>query len=305
MPLLLISTIFWAYIRIAGELWRHYAHVTSPALMSFQICTLVNSTMMLCPAPSIPFRAPLQDIWNSPHDTGHPVSHDLINASVTFLCSSMCFPINAPFVIHYNPQFDDFPEPDRIRSFRIYYPHNHRHLEVKVGPLTFHDDVMTLKRIAYYCPFGRDIHRSPVDSHPKCGSSIGISCWSVKALEETVDLWAIRVTPRAHHSLITHYSDITWAWWCIHVSMESVAIDSDNVLRSVACGLVEPSMVINWIRRNKHENFHFNCIWNAVCRVTVIFKMTSSNGNIFRVAGHLCGEFTCHQWIPRTKASDA
>ena len=33
--------------------------------------------------------------------------------------------------------------------------------------------------------------------------------------------------------------------------------------------------------------------------------MTSSNGNIFRVTGHLCGEFTGDRWIPRTKASDA
>ena len=33
--------------------------------------------------------------------------------------------------------------------------------------------------------------------------------------------------------------------------------------------------------------------------------MTSSNENIFRVAGHLCGEFTGHRWIPRTMASDA
>ena len=33
--------------------------------------------------------------------------------------------------------------------------------------------------------------------------------------------------------------------------------------------------------------------------------MTSSNGNIFRVTGHLCGEFTGPRWIPRTKAGDA
>ena len=33
--------------------------------------------------------------------------------------------------------------------------------------------------------------------------------------------------------------------------------------------------------------------------------MTSSNENIFRVTGHLCGEFTGPRWIPRTKASDA
>ena len=36
-----------------------------------------------------------------------------------------------------------------------------------------------------------------------------------------------------------------------------------------------------------------------------IFMMTSSNGNILRVTGHLCGEFTGPRWIPRTKASDA
>ena len=33
--------------------------------------------------------------------------------------------------------------------------------------------------------------------------------------------------------------------------------------------------------------------------------MTSSNGNIFRVTGPLCGEFTGLQWIPRTKSSGA
>ena len=33
--------------------------------------------------------------------------------------------------------------------------------------------------------------------------------------------------------------------------------------------------------------------------------MTSSNGNIFRVTGLLCGEFTAHRRIPLTKASDA
>ena len=35
------------------------------------------------------------------------------------------------------------------------------------------------------------------------------------------------------------------------------------------------------------------------------FIMTSSNGNIFRVTGPLCGEFTGDRWIPITKAIDA
>ena len=33
--------------------------------------------------------------------------------------------------------------------------------------------------------------------------------------------------------------------------------------------------------------------------------VTSSHGNIFRVTGPLCGEFTGDRWIPLTKASDA
>ena len=38
---------------------------------------------------------------------------------------------------------------------------------------------------------------------------------------------------------------------------------------------------------------------------TVCTMMTSSDGNIFRVTGHVCGEFTGHRLIPRTKAIDA
>ena len=36
-----------------------------------------------------------------------------------------------------------------------------------------------------------------------------------------------------------------------------------------------------------------------------VIVMTTSNGNIFRVTGHLCGEFIGHRWIPHTKASVA
>ena len=38
---------------------------------------------------------------------------------------------------------------------------------------------------------------------------------------------------------------------------------------------------------------------------TLSIMMTASNGNISRVTGHLCGEFTGHRWIHRSKASDA
>ena len=43
----------------------------------------------------------------------------------------------------------------------------------------------------------------------------------------------------------------------------------------------------------------------SVCQRFINHMMKSSNGNIFCVAGHLCGEFTGNRWIPHTKASDA
>ena len=54
--------------------------------------------------------------------------------------------------------------------------------------------------------------------------------------------------------------------------------------------------------------FHLDLTYRGLvpfCRTVDLCMVTSSNGNIFRVTGHLCGEFTGYRWIPRTKASDA
>ena len=48
-----------------------------------------------------------------------------------------------------------------------------------------------------------------------------------------------------------------------------------------------------------------NVDWGWIVLHQTVSMMTSSNGNIFRITGHLCGEFTSNRWIPRTKASDA
>ena len=56
------------------------------------------------------------------------------------------------------------------------------------------------------------------------------------------------------------------------------------------------------------SNFLSNCIHFASSikyRVTFNIMMTSSNGNIFRVTGPLCGGIHRSRWIPHTKASDA
>ena len=73
------------------------------------------------------------------------------------------------------------------------------------------------------------------------------------------------------------------------------------------------------------SNMQVLCEWWALCRSNkwssayvilgllrcmgsmkaISHMITSSNGTIFRVTGHLCGGFTGLRRIPRTKASDA
>ena len=74
---------------------------------------------------------------------------------------------------------------------------------------------------------------------------------------------------------------------------------------------VQPVMKIS----SKWWHFRFSVchqiarlVWRVHCLLDIValpIMMTSWNGNIFRVTGHLCGEFTGPRWIPRTKASVA
>ena len=50
------------------------------------------------------------------------------------------------------------------------------------------------------------------------------------------------------------------------------------------------------------QSNHFKILVQICSNVMMWCMMTLSNGNIFRVTGHLCGEFTGPRWIPRTKA---
>ena len=63
------------------------------------------------------------------------------------------------------------------------------------------------------------------------------------------------------------------------------------------------------ITYNKH--YDNTIVWRttmfqyALCLCYCYPMITSSNGDIFGITGHLCGEFAGHRWIPHTKASDA
>ena len=45
------------------------------------------------------------------------------------------------------------------------------------------------------------------------------------------------------------------------------------------------------------QDMHDQCVYGVILQA----MMTSSNGNISRVTGPLCGEFIGHRWIPLTK----
>ena len=60
-----------------------------------------------------------------------------------------------------------------------------------------------------------------------------------------------------------------------------------------------------WWRHHEPPHHWPFVTWNPRRQRPVMRNMmTSSNGNIFRVTGHLCGEFTGPRWIPRAKASE-
>ena len=139
-----------------------------------------------------------------------------------------------------------------------------------------HDDVIKWKHFPRNWPFVRGIHRSPVNS-PHKGQWRGALRFSLICVwindwvnnREAGDL-------RRYHA---HY-DVIVMW------------PSANSDRS-ATRLI-PNTGLGW------------CV--TLCSTVIPHihnMMTSSNGNIFRVTGHLCGEFTGLRWIPRTKASDA
>ena len=62
--------------------------------------------------------------------------------------------------------------------------------------------------------------------------------------------------------------------------------------------------ICNRVRQSAMERRVTKWPWNFI-KMYYMNMMKSSNGNIFRVTGPLCGEFTGHRWIPRTKTSDA
>ena len=96
----------------------------------------------------------------------------------------------------------------------------------------------------------------------------------------------------------------------VHISYE-VKICCCSKLSAASAGNLEmilrfrfviiSKFVLDWCDSFNHiVNRHFIDILQIAWLPAKQPMMTSSNGNIFRVTGHLCGEFTGPRWIPRT-----
>ena len=94
---------------------------------------------------------------------------------------------------------------------------------------------------------------------------------------------------------------------CYHISYREIFYNIRNIgqMQRMNMSMSFP----NWSLQRRHLRI-MRLIWLLARLIWLVdssfrLMMTSSNGNIFRVTGHLFGEFTGLRWISHTKASDA
>ena len=104
-----------------------------------QLCEPVSPTEMHCPIPPVP---PPEGFpfSQSPSDVDQPQVFD-VDVYIGFWLDGVeqyrdmrdVDPDGAQILIYYNPELDDFSEPQRIRAFKPYPPHNHESIEIVVS----------------------------------------------------------------------------------------------------------------------------------------------------------------------------
>ena len=142
-----------------------------------------------------------------------------------------------------------------------------------------HDDVIKWKHFPIYWPFVRESHRSPVDSPHESqwrrALIFSLICAQTNSWANNRDAGNLR----RHYA---YYDVIVMRFW-----WHATSIQTQNYLAMF--------LLIMF-----HEMTRLYC-WLITQCDSRIHMMTSSNGNIFRVTGHLRGEFTGDRWIPRKK----
>ena len=161
-----------------------------------------------------------------------------------------------------------------------------------------HDDVTKWKPLPRYWPFVRGIHRSPMNSPHKCQ-------WR-GALKFSLVSASIKCLRKGGHfvygddelivSISVYFYLFTWFIFQVNSSKGPwLIMQAGRIAESILilCHFVFSNLLISYA--------------TGVMIISVVLHelMTSSSGNIFRVTGHLCGEFTRHRSISCTKARDA
>ena len=133
------------------------------------------------------------------------------------------------------------------------------------------------------------------------GVSISFCSWGLPALEtlsallvlcvETVEQGFPSQRASDKEGALSFYLMLAWtSYW----KKKKLPVSGGTITLTILPKIVS-------ITRMKLES----SIWNEIQNASKNAMMTSSNGNIYRVTGPLCGDFTGLRWIPRTKASDA
>ena len=117
----------------------------------------------------------------------------------------------------------------------------------------------------------------------------------------------ITVVEQANKTTLTLSETETQKEWLIHF----MNISSMSQIAGVNCGVStkywtsnEPTKSFReWSlcvkRADQKKLFCFRWAWASIVTSSIQHvMMTPSNGNIFRITGHLCREFTGHRWIP-------
>ena len=104
--------------------------------------------------------------------------------------------------------------------------------------------------------------------------------------------------------LISTTIDVTWSPWRLKLPVNRLFVQQLVLANNKAIGNLDFWPSVREYTPMAGEFSHKDLLCGK-CFYFVTFMMTSSNGSIFRVTGHLCGEFTGDRWISRTKANDA
>ena len=109
-----------------------------------------------------------------------------------------------------------------------------------------------------------------------------------------------RLETRQRSPVFAGFSETLSGLSCIRAyqQQQRFIVNADHRLNNSVASFYALQCSMRYMQTCDHYlDFYFDAV--------SLSMMTSSNGNIFRITGHLCGEFTGPRWIPRTKASDA